>query len=84
MTSNQKRFTEAVNPEPMYAKLKFRIDMGNLDKLSRQVGYWKALANIRDENDEYDKEAIQTYEELRDKQIDLFTQILNKYEVTLR
>jgi hypothetical protein len=84
MTSNQKRFTEAVNPEPMSVKLQFRIDMGYLDKLSRQVGYWNALANIRDENDEYDKEAIQTYEELRDKQIDLFTQILNKYEVTLR
>jgi hypothetical protein len=84
MTPTQKRFIEAVNPEPMSAKLQFRIDMSNLDRLSRQVGYWNALANTRDENDEYDKEAIQKYEDLRDKQINLFTQILNKYEVTLR
>jgi hypothetical protein len=83
MTPNQKRFIEAVNPEPISAKSQFRMDLRKLERLSRDVGFWNSQANLKDEDDNYDLEAIQKYEELRNKQLDLFQTIINKYEVTL-
>lgn len=55
-----------------------RVSIYNLEKLSREVGYLNAIANLKID-DEYDTEAIDEYEKARKKQIDYLNSIIDKY-----
>jgi hypothetical protein len=57
----------------------FTIDISDFEKLSREVGYYNAKSNIRDEDGEYDMEAISKYEELREKQVNMLEELIKKY-----
>ena len=61
----------------------FRLDLSEFEKLSREVGYYNAKANTKeyDENGDefYDDEAIKKYEELRDKQLAMFEELVKNY-----
>jgi hypothetical protein len=61
----------------------FRLDLHEFTELSREVGYQNKLANIKhyDEqgNEFYDEEDIKKYEELREKQLDMFEKLVNFY-----
>ncbi len=64
-------------------KVEFRIALGELEKISRETGYWQHKANLKHKNlkgiSNYDKKAIRHYEKLRSKQLDLFEEFLTKY-----
>ncbi len=60
----------------------FIIDISDFEKLSREVGYYNAKANIKDEDDNYDEEAIEKYEELREKQLDMLEELIKLYSNT--
>jgi len=57
----------------------FTIDISDFEKLSREVGYYNAKSNIRDEDGEYDMEAISKYEKLREKQVNMLEELIKKY-----
>jgi len=61
----------------------FIIDINKFESLSREVGYWNAQMNIKSYDEEgveiYDEEAIEKYTELRDKQFDMMTELIEKY-----
>jgi hypothetical protein len=60
-----------------------RLDLSDLEQLSREVGYYNKCANIKhlDENGDeyYDEEDIHKYEELRTKQLDMIQQMIESY-----
>lgn len=64
-------------------KAEFRIALGELEKISRETGYWQHKANLKHKNlkgiSNYDKRAIRRYEKLRSQQLDLFEEFLKKY-----
>lgn len=60
----------------------FIIDISDFEKLSREVGYYNAKANTKDEDDNYDEEAIEKYEELREKQLDKLEELIKLYSNT--
>lgn len=76
-----KRFNE--NSELNVGKIirgnNFRLDISDFEKLSREVGYYNAKSNIKDEDDNYDEEAISKYEKLRDKQLDMLEELIKFY-----
>ena len=57
----------------------FRIDISDFEKLSREVGYYNAKSNIKDEDDNYDEEAISKYEKLREEQLDMLEELIKFY-----
>lgn len=57
----------------------FRIDLSDFEKLSRDVGFYNCMSNIKDEDDRIDPEMVQKYEELREKQLIMFEELLELY-----
>lgn len=57
----------------------FRIDLSDFERLSREVGFYNCMSNIKDEEDRIDPEMVQKYEELREKQLIMFEEILELY-----
>jgi hypothetical protein len=57
----------------------FIIDISDFEKLSREVGYYNAKSNIKDEDDNYDEEAISKYEKLREEQLDMLKELIKFY-----
>ena len=57
----------------------FIIDISDFEKLSREVGYYNAISNIKDEDDNYDEEVISKYEKLREQQLDMLEELIKFY-----
>ena len=76
-----KRFNEnsELNVSKTIRGNNFRLDISDFEKLSREVGYYNAKSNIKDEDDNYDEEAISKYEKLRDKQLDMLEELIKFY-----
>jgi hypothetical protein len=77
-----KRFNESVSDVSESKTItgnNFRIDISDFEKLSREVGYYNAKSNIKDEDDNYDEEAISKYEELRERQLDMLEELIKFY-----
>jgi len=77
-----KRFNESVsdvNESKTIRGNNFRIDISDFEKLSREVGYYNAKSNIKDEDDNYDEEAISKYEKLREEQLDMLEELIKFY-----
>ncbi len=62
---------------------KFIIDINEFESLSRDVGYYNAQSNIKhydEDGDEfYDEGDIRKYEELREKQLIMLEELIEKY-----
>jgi hypothetical protein len=75
-----KRFNESVSDVSESIRgNNFRIDISDFEKLSREVGYYNAKSNIKDEDDNYDEEAISKYEKLREEQLDMLEELIKFY-----
>jgi hypothetical protein len=77
-----KRFNESlsdVSESKTIIGNNFRIDISDFEKLSREVGYYNAKSNIKDEDDNYDEEAISKYEKLREEQLDMLEELIKFY-----
>jgi hypothetical protein len=80
-----KRFNESdensnisnINESKLHGNL--RIDLSDFERLSREVGFYNCMSNIKDEEDRIDPEMVSKYEELRDKQLIMFEEILEFY-----
>jgi hypothetical protein len=57
----------------------FIIDISDFEKLSREVGYYNAKSNIKDEDGEYDEDVISKYEKLREDQLDMLEELIKFY-----
>lgn len=57
----------------------FIIDISDFEKLSREVGYYNAKSNIKDDDGEYDKDIISKYEKLREEQLDMLEELIKIY-----
>ncbi len=57
----------------------FIIDISDFEKLSREVGYYNAKSNIKNEDDNYEEEAISKYEKLREQQLDMLEELIKFY-----
>lgn len=68
-----------MSKNPSNIKSEFRIDLHDFSELSREVGYYNYLSNIKDEEDNYDKENIEKYEKLRLKQLEMFEKMILLY-----
>lgn len=75
--SEQNSYTSDVNENKLSGN--FRIDLSDFEKLSRDVGFYNCMSNIKDEDDRIDPEMVQKYEELREKQLIMFEEILKLY-----
>jgi hypothetical protein len=64
-------------------KAQIIIQLCDLEKISREVGFLNATSNIKEydehDNESYDIEAIKQYEELRDKQLKLLNALIDKF-----
>lgn len=56
-----------------------RVAIYNLESLSREVGYLNATANMKNDEDKYDLEAISEYEKAREKQLNYLNYIIDTY-----
>jgi hypothetical protein len=77
-----KRFNESISDVSESKTIRgnnFRIDISDFEKLSREVGYYNAKSNIKDEDDNYDEEAISKYEKLREEQLDMLEELIKFY-----
>jgi hypothetical protein len=70
---------EIVSDSKIITGNNFRIDISDFEKLSREVGYYNAKSNIKDEDDNYDEEAISKYEKLREEQLDMLEELIKFY-----
>jgi hypothetical protein len=57
----------------------FHLDLLDFEKLSREVGFYNCMSNLKDTEDELDMENVSKYEELREKQLIMFLQLLEFY-----
>lgn len=61
----------------------FLLDLLEFEKLTREVGFANCEANLKeynkDGNELYDKEAIETYKELRKKQLIMLEELIKFY-----
>jgi hypothetical protein len=57
----------------------FLLDLLEFEKLTREVGFANCEANNKDGNELYDKEAIETYKELREKQLIMLEELIKFY-----
>lgn len=73
------KFDESVDNETKILGNNFIIDISEFEKISREVGYYNAKSNIKDEDDNYDQEAILEYEKLRKKQLDMLEDLIKFY-----
>lgn len=59
------------------------LDLSDFEKLSREVGYYNCKSNIKeyDENGNefYDREAIEKYADLREKQLIMLGELIKSY-----
>lgn len=56
-----------------------RIDLSDFEKLSRDVGFYNYMSNLKDDEDRIDSEIVSKYESLREKQLIMFEEILKLY-----
>ena len=56
-----------------------RIDLSNFEKLSRDVGFYNCMSNLKDDEDRIDSEVVSKYEDLRERQLIMFEEILKFY-----
>jgi hypothetical protein len=57
----------------------FHLDLLDFEKLSREVGFYNCMSNLKDTEDELDMENVSKYEDLREKQLIMFLQLLEFY-----
>jgi hypothetical protein len=57
----------------------FHLDLVDFEKLSRDVGFYNCMSNLKDDNDRLDMEIVSKYEELREKQLIMLQEMLKFY-----
>jgi hypothetical protein len=57
----------------------FHLDLLDFEKLSREVGFYNCMSNLKDTEDELDMENVSKYEELREKQLIMLLEMLEFY-----
>jgi hypothetical protein len=57
----------------------FHLDLLDFEKLSREVGFYNCMSNLKDTEDEFDMESVSKYEELREKQLIMLQEMLEFY-----
>ena len=57
----------------------FHLDLSDFEKLSRDVGFHNCMSNLKDDNDNLDMEVVSKYEELRERQLVMFEEMLKFY-----
>jgi hypothetical protein len=57
----------------------FHLDLLDFEKLSREVGFYNCMSNLKDTEDEFDMESVSKYEELREKQLIMLLEMLEFY-----
>lgn len=74
-----KKFNESDENNQIKLSGNLRIDLSDFEKLSRDVGFYNCMSNLKDDEDQIDNENVSKYEELREKQLIMFEEILKLY-----
>jgi hypothetical protein len=77
-----KQFSEKINESEQNKVIRgdnFHLDLADFEKISRDVGFFNCMSNMKDDNDDIDLEITSKYEKLREKQLIMFEEMLKFY-----
>lgn len=57
----------------------FLLDLGEFEKLSREVGFYNSVSGFKYDDERYDDDAIKKYEGLREQQLIMFDALIDAY-----